>query len=309
MPRGSGDVGFVHMGDGHDDQRQALDDEGYTYTGGGGDDPAAPQRRVAKTVVAPVPHTLPPKVTAIPPLPTRPTTFSPATDAGGVTKGRGVADTRSVTTPPAGFSRHPKYGYFVQPEEESGCILADGIGYVNTPSNTDRPLPLNPAPANGYRTSHPASPPTQPGLTNSSKNDIVYVKPEGNIGKDGRIISDFDELKRRLGKDGADNFVLYWDDQSVPVPPGKSFPWPIDGFTKAGWNGVYKVITMFNTGVFVGEGRDIFVKHRHVNDLGGGGFKTFDFLKLLQDGYHWYGDGKKDGTWNNLFDSSRTKKL
>jgi hypothetical protein len=118
MPRGSGDVGFVHMGDGHDDQRQALDDEGYTYTGGGGDDPAAPQRRVEKTVVAPVPHTLPPKVTAIPPLPTRPTTFSPATDAGRVTKGPGVVDTRRVTAPPAGFSRHPKYGYFVQPEED-----------------------------------------------------------------------------------------------------------------------------------------------------------------------------------------------
>ena len=29
MPRGSGDVGFVHMGDGHDDERQALADEGY----------------------------------------------------------------------------------------------------------------------------------------------------------------------------------------------------------------------------------------------------------------------------------------
>ena len=102
--------------------------------GGGGDDPAAPQRRVAKTVVAPVPHTLPPKVTAIPPLPTRPTTFSPATDAGRVTKGPGVVDTRRVTALPAGFSRHPKYGYFVQPEED----FRDPA-YVPEPEKSGRP--------------------------------------------------------------------------------------------------------------------------------------------------------------------------
>jgi hypothetical protein len=148
----------------------------------------------------------------------------------------------------------------------------------------------------------------KPGLVNNS-DKIVYVKPEDNITKSGKEIGDYEKYKRDIeesiindrkqkgqpplsskklkeeAKNIADNSIMYWDEQSVPVYPNSIFNFSIDGITSKGKGSVLKLRSLNSRGAIVTKNGEIILPHLNI----------------------FAGERKSppDKTWNNIFNDSK----
>ena len=130
--------------------------------------------------------------------------------------------------------------------------------------------------------------PPKAGFTNNSISDVYWVKPEDNfqLSADGSL--------KNVGN-STDN-VFIWASSAYPVFPGQTTPYAIDGFAKEGGGEVFKVISIFNTGVSVDADNNIHGVWMIINSIGGGGWKGQSTLDNL--------NANKNTSWNQLFNQA-----